>query len=667
MAPAENAKKRLGKTSLLRQVLVVEDDRGLNRLVQKALQRAGFEVEGVLSGADAITRIRANPALFLLLDQKLPDMSGTDLIRKLRNQGSAVPFIAMTGHGDEHTAVEMMKLGARDYLVKSMDLPDMLPQVFARVFKELESEHRLARAEQALRESEERYRRIFENSVVGIFQSIPEGRFISVNPAFARILGYESPQELVEGISDIATQYYVNPDDRRRFEEVLWEQGYVENMEFQVQRRDGSHIWVSNSTRTCFDPERILTYYEGIVVDISERKQAEAEKVRLEEQIRQAQKLESVGRLAGGVAHDLNNLLSPILGYSEMLLEDSEDGDPCKEPLEEIVNAGSRARNLVRQLLAFSRKQTLEFEPIDLNWLLENFQKLLRRTVREDIAIHLNLERALPFIQGDIGQLEQVVMNLAVNGQDAMPDGGSLTIQTGAVRLGQADTARHQGLAPGNYVMLQVKDTGCGMDARTLENLFEPFFTTKPQGKGTGLGLATVYGIVKQHGGDIWVKSRPGQGALFKVYLPVSEQSRQTEEEKKLRPQKAGGFETILLVEDNPQVRNLTRTILKREGYTVLVAECGREALAILDGHRGPLDLLLTDVVMPEMNGRQLLEQVWKPYPGLKALFMSGHSDEVIAHRGVKEPGLHFIQKPFSVKALAAKVREVLNERAEEK
>ncbi|MFW6374526.1 MAG: ATP-binding protein, partial [Thermodesulfobacteriota bacterium] len=393
------------------------------------------------------------------------------------------------------------------------------------------------------------------------------------------------------------------------------------------------------------------------------RKQAEAEKARLEAQVRQIRKLDSIGRLAGGVAHDLNNLLSPILGYGEMLLEDSADADPHREPVEEIVSAGRRARDLVRQLLAFSRKQTLEVKSLDLNQILKDFESLLRRTIREDVAIRMIPGPNLPPVRGDIGQLEQVIMNLAVNARDAMPDGGELTIETQAVDLDDAYAKRHPGVVPGAYVMLGVSDTGCGMDADTREKVFEPFFTTKQKDKGTGLGLATVYGIVKQHRGNIWVYSEPRMGATFKVYLPVSPEATRADNPPAFDRAEATrtGTETVLLVEDNRQVRELAEVILKREGYTVLTADSGKAALAGLNHHDGALHLLLTDVVMPGMNGRELYEQVADRYPKVKVVYMSGYTDNVIAHRGVMDPGIHFIQKPFSVNGLAAKVRDVLD------
>jgi len=391
------------------------------------------------------------------------------------------------------------------------------------------------------------------------------------------------------------------------------------------------------------------------------RKLAEEEKAKLEQQLHQSQKLESIGRLAGGVAHDLNNMLTPILGFGQLLLDRPDGDEERREQLEEIMKAGRRARDLVQQLLAFSRKQSFEFKTIDLNALLKDFEKLLRSTIREDIAIKLITAKSLPFVQGDVGQLEQVVMNLAVNAQDAMPDGGELIIETSMVKLDKSYAAEHVGVTPGPHVMLAISDTGCGMDAEIREQIFEPFFTTKDKDKGTGLGLSTVYGIVKQHGGNIWVYSEPGKGTTFKVYLPVSGETKAEQQTEVKTSTISRGSETILLAEDDEFVRKLAHTVLKQSGYTVLTAKNGTDALQVLKSHDGQVHLLLTDVVMPEMNGKELFNRAVENHPNLKVLYMSGYTDNVIAHSGVLEKGVAFIQKPFNVNDLTAKVREMLD------
>jgi len=398
-------------------------------------------------------------------------------------------------------------------------------------------------------------------------------------------------------------------------------------------------------------------YQENLEQLVEERTAALVES---EEQYHQAQKAESIGRLAGGVAHDFNNLLVPVLGCAEMLLEDLDPEDERRGSVDEILRAGTRARNLVRQLLAFSRKQTLEYKLVNLNEAIQNFEKLLRRTIRENIQIDFVPSIGIQPVLADIGQIEQVIMNLSVNAQDSMTDGGHLTIETGLINLDEDSTNMHLSVKPGTYVMVAVSDTGTGMDDETREHLFEPFFSTKGD-QGTGLGMATVYGIVKQHGGNMGVYSKLGEGTTIKFYLPVSNRKQSELKTGKITTTSLGGSETILLVEDDEQVLNLVHAILERQGYTVLVAGSGKEALMILNRNDGPLHLLMTDVIMPGMNGKELFDKAIESHPGLKVLFMSGYTDDVIAHHGMMDEGVQFIQKPFSIRPLAAKVREVLD------
>jgi len=382
---------------------------------------------------------------------------------------------------------------------------------------------------------------------------------------------------------------------------------------------------------------------------------------KLEEQYHQAQKLESVGRLAGGVAHDLNNMLAPIIIYGEMLLEDFDKHDARRASVEQMFQASMRARDVVRQLLAFSRKQTLEVTSLDINSVLKKFEKLLRRTIREDITIEMHQASCLPLIQGDAAQLEQVIINLAVNAQDAMPQGGTLTVETAVVELDEEYAAEHPEVTPGKHVLLVVSDSGHGMEREIQEHIFEPFFTTKPKDQGTGLGLAICYGIVKQHGGHIWVYSEPGEGTTFKIYLPVSEKDpAQKAEAFTPNVNDLYGSETILLVEDDPAVRKSAETALNRFGYLILTAGNGKEALEIVENEGRPVHLLLTDVVMPDMNGKELFQKAAQKRLDLKVLYMSGYTDDVIVHRGVLEEGVDLLPKPFTVKNLAAAVRNAL-------
>ncbi len=384
---------------------------------------------------------------------------------------------------------------------------------------------------------------------------------------------------------------------------------------------------------------------------------AEREK---EEQLRQSQKMEAIGKLAGGIAHDFNNLLTAITGYSELTLRRLSETDPLRRNIEEIKKAGNRAASLTRQLLAFSRKQVLQPQVMDFNAVLVEMFKMLQRLIGEDIDLLPVLDPSLGQIKADPGQIHQVLINLAVNARDAMPQGGKLTIKTANIHIDEEYASHHISVRPGRYVMLSVSDSGSGMDEATQARIFEPFFTTKEAGKGTGLGLSTVYGIIKQSGGNIWVYSEVGKGTTFKIYLPRADQEAEAKEDA-VRDEHPVGTETILLVEDEEMVRNLTREILQMSGYKVIEARHGVEALQVCEQYDGHIQLMLTDVVMPQMGGRVLAEQSARLRPEMRVLYMSGYTDDAIVHHGVLDKDVAFIEKPFPPDALARKVREVLD------
>jgi PAS domain S-box-containing protein len=518
------------------------------------------------------------------------------------------------------------------------------------------------RIEQNLRESEEKFKMITNNtsSMVAILDS--NGNYEYASPSHKSILGY-TPQELMgQNAFEIIT-----PEARSKLFELLkkgmsGEINRVSKLEYETYDKEGNLHYLEGSFDSIRDENDNLQKIINISDDITRRKKNEEERKKLEKQLQQAQKMESIGRLAGGVAHDLNNILTPILGYAELLQDSFSQSDERNNLVKQIIKSGDRAKNIVHQLLAFSRKQALEVKPINLNNVISRFKKLLRRTIKENIEINVNLAKPLPKIEADIGQIEQVIMNLSVNAQDAMPDGGKLTIATKLTQLDGAYSATHQNFQPGKYVCLSISDTGFGMDSETQSQIFEPFFSTKGD-QGTGLGLATVYGIIKQHNGDINVYSEPGRGTTFKIYLPAIKKDIKKESQKKQRTITAtGGAETILLVEDNPQVRNLAHQVLKNQGYHVLVKRDGKEALEIIRGHEEPIDLLLTDVVMPEMSGKELYTRALENYPDLKVLYMSGYTEDVIDHHGILNEGINFIQKPFSILKLATRVREILDQ-----
>lgn len=521
------------------------------------------------------------------------------------------------------------------------------------------------RAEEELRESEQFRGRIIESLASGLYvYNIRDGRNEFISPQYTALTGWtlEDIHEMGESFSQLFHSED-RPQVKEHFDRLMQAgDGEILEVEYRFRTRDERWIWcVSRDTVFERNGRGEVVRFVGSFVDITESKAREEEKAQLEEQYMQAQRAESIGRLAAGVAHDLNNLLSPILGYSDMLRHDMDPKDERRESVHQIMSAGLRARDLVRQLLAFSRKQILEFKPVDLNHVLSGLEKLLRRAIREDIEMAFDLPDEAQVVMADVGQIEQVIMNLSVNAADAMPEGGRLTIQAHRVSSGQAYPTNHPCERADEYVKLTITDTGCGMDEATREKIFEPFFSTKGEG-GTGLGLSTVYGIVKQHGGKIRVDSAPEMGTTFTIYLPVPDTLRAEEKRSTEPPRRLEGSETILVVEDNNQMRELAHSVLIRKGYRVLAAKDGAEAMEVFAVHVGSISLLLTDVVLPCMNGRELYEEAAKRNPALKVLYMSGYTGDVIAHRGVLDEGVHMIQKPFTVQELAAKVRELLDE-----
>jgi two-component system, cell cycle sensor histidine kinase and response regulator CckA len=521
----------------------------------------------------------------------------------------------------------------------------------ARVVMALDVTERME-AERALRASEARYRDLFENANDLITAVDLDGRLTAVNEAFVRATGYSREELIGKPIAELVPAGSQAAIASARGQKLDGAESTVYDSELLA--RDGHLIRVEVSSRLIFENGQPVGT-EAIGRDISDR-------LELEEQLRQAQRLEAIGRLAGGVAHDFNNLLTVISGYTETLLEES---DRSSEPeLTQIAAAADRAAILTRQLLAFSRRQVLQPRVLELNGVVEGITPMLSRLIGEDLELVASLAPGLDRVLADPNQLEQVLLNLAVNARDAMPDGGVLTIQTANVELDDEYVAHHGESNSGQHVMLAISDTGTGMDADTLSHVFEPFFTTKSVGTGTGLGLATVYGIVKQSGGSIWVYSELGKGTTFKVYLPVTESAVADDEPRAAGAPAPTGSETILLAEDEEPLRRLTATLLERHGYVVIAAESADEALLIAEENSRRIDLLLTDLIMPGLSGAAVAERVTELVPGVKVLFMSGYADNIVVRNGNLSPGAAFLEKPFSAGDLAAKVRETLDNAA---
>ncbi len=757
-------------------VLILEDNQRDAELFIQKLKETGFSFD-----ADTVDTEQAFVASFqsrvydlILSDYSIPEWSGLEAFRFVKRSGINIPFVLVTGTLGEEAAVDLIKEGVADYILK--DRLARLPSAVRRALEEKRTRDEAARARQALRDSEEKVRLLLDSTAEAIYGINLEGHCTFCNPACVRLLGYDDPSDLlgkqmhalshrtrpectprsveecpicaaaragrgihldeqllwkkdgssfpaecwshpmlqdgksigsvvtflditerkqiednlrrvasvVESSQDAiisqtldgiiltwnlgAEQIYgysrsevlgkslaiiVPPDRQNEFQGILKKISWGENVEQLgtiCVRKDGKQVPVSLSVSSIKDANGKIVGASVIARDITETKH-------LEEMFLQAQKMEAVGRLAGGVAHDFNNLLGVIIGYSDIVEARLKDDDPVRAKVAQIKKAGQGAARLTRQLLAFSRQQILDSRILDLNSVVTDVQKMLQRLIGADVEMVTSLCPNLATVKADQGQMEQVIMNLIVNSRDALPDGGTLTIETSNVELDDLYVLSHPELTAGSFVMLAVTDTGTGIDAETQKHIFEPFFTTKEQGKGTGLGLSTVYGVVKQSGGSISVSSEVGRGTTFKIYLPQTQAAaeRDNPEPKRLFE----GTETILVVEDEESLRKLTCEMLLENHYTVLEASNGFEAHEIAQLHEGPIHLLLTDVVMPRISGPSLAKSLMARNPNMKVLYMSGYMNSSVVQE-LAISGSEFLQKPFMSDTLTRKVREIL-------
>jgi PAS domain S-box-containing protein len=733
-------------------VLLIDDNPDDRQLVMRELRQEfpGLRVEQANDAESFARALQAGEFDLVITDYQLRWTNGLATLQSVKARHPRLPVIMFTATGSEEIAVEVMKAGLDDYVLKST-------KHFARLRAAVRLSLERARDRQALREAETRYRSLFENVPVGVFRMTLDNRVLDANPAMVRMLGFPDREALMAGGASGA---FADARARDEMNATVERQGGVNDFEARITRPDGSVILIKITSRAMRDAGGRILYHEGIVEDVTERKRVEetleklasfplsnpnavlgfaadgtltfynaaardmaaslgrerpeeilppetrrivheclatganrlgletaieertiawsfipmaasqmvigyafdiTQSLHREAQVRQSQKMEAVGQLAGGVAHDFNNLLTVITGYCELLLGRMRDGNRHRREVREIRKAALQAASLTRQLLAYSRRQVMRPKILDLNDIVAEMNKMLRRLIGEDVELRIVLGEGLGSVLADPGQIEQVIMNLAVNARDAMPKGGRLTIETKNAALDDEFVREHIGACAGPHVMLAVGDTGLGMDESTLSRIFEPFFTTKEQGKGTGMGLATVYGIVRQSGGTIWVDSVVGRGTTFTVYLPRAEGAAETIARMPAQNRLPTGEETILLVEDEEIVRSLVRRTLEAMGYSVLEASGGKQAQSLSTRHKGPIHLMLTDVVMPKVGGRALAEQLAPLRPDMKVLYMSGYTANAIVHHGVLDERIPFIQKPFTPEALACKIREVLD------
>jgi PAS domain S-box-containing protein len=670
-------------------ILVVDDEKSIRVTLREFLMDANYEV-GLAEDADqALDTLARDEFDVVLADIIMPRVTGVALLGVIKRTSPQVQVILMTGEPTVETASEAMRAGAFDYLPKPVRKERLLRTVGnAAGVKALDDERqRLTEENQqhqenlerlveertaALRKIHKRMELALAGAGLGAWDwNIRTGEMI-VDQRWAEMLGY-TLAEIEPHLS--AWKRLIYPDDLARVEEAL--DAHLEGetdcceTEFCLLHKSGKRVWVLSRGRvierdTNGEPLRAC----GTNLDISERKRAEEQRLELEAKLRQSQKMEAVGQLASGIAHDFNNILTTILGNVDVSIDEvrrrlGADHDAVRS-LEEIEKAGMQASELTRQLLTFGRRDVMQPKAVDLNQILSGLDKMLRHFITENIELKTAIDPELRWVRADTGQLEQIIVNLVINAADAMPDGGTLTLETQNVTLDKNYASSRADVVPGPHVMLAVSDTGHGMDAITRDRIFEPFFTTKPVDKGTGMGLATVHGIVKQSGAHISLYSEPGLGTTFKIYLPAIE-STLANPAAILQPNVFScGHETVLLCEDDRPVRELIARLLRAAGYTVMAADSAQEAVETAQVHADSIDLLMTDVIMPDMSGSVLSQRLLDTIPDLQTLFISGYTASAIAHHGVLDEGVEFLTKPFTRQALLTKVRTVLGQARQE-
>jgi two-component system, cell cycle sensor histidine kinase and response regulator CckA len=673
-------------------ILIVEDDEGSRIYLERALLSQGYSVESSSTGAKALESVEESAPDLIISDIMMPEMDGFELCRRIKTDERfhAIPFVFYTATFVEQKDEKLaMALGASRYLVKPMELDDLFREIRAVIdearkgtlqvprrpldeIRELDrmqlevlarkldkKVRELGEEHEALRRSENRYHKLLDSITDGFGYVDMNGAITEYNNAFKKMLGYDDNELKSLSYFDITPEKWYEADQKIVAEQVL-KRGYSDIYNKQYRRKDGSVFPVELQVFLIKSDSGENEGMWAIVRDITERKKSAEERKKLEAQLLQAQKMEAIGTLAGGIAHDFNNILNVILGYSGMLMDKMPADNSSREQMSEIVAAAERAANLTRQLLVFSRRQAVDVKAVDLNVIISGVQKLLARVIGEDIALHVNLADRRLTVLADTGQIEQVLMNLAANARDAMPSGGHLSISTETVAIDDKYVTCYGYGTPGTYAIINIADTGDGIDAETQTKIFEPFFTTKRVGEGTGLGLAISYGIVNQHNGHLTCYSELGKGTVFRIYLPITEDTVAPGIDAGDSGTAQGGAETLLLAEDDSSLRELGRKVLESAGYNVITAKDGEEAVVKFMESRDKIELALLDLVMPKKSGLETYTEIRKMKPGIRALFMSGYTGDMIS-RMKSDEEIEILRKPFVPSALLKKVREELD------
>jgi PAS domain S-box-containing protein len=654
-------------------VLIVDDEKSIRRTLGEFLRAEGYEVEEAEDAEAAQRHLESAAFDVVVTDIVLPRISGVELLHRIHGLAPDVQVVMMTGEPTVETATESLRAGATDYLFKPIGKPAILRVVAnaARIKSLADAKNKLEKENLAYREnleklvkertaqlevSEARFRALVETTMDWVWELDAEGRYDYVSPRIYDLLGYR-PEEVLG-----RTPFDLMPEAEAQRVGVIFQEIFSQREPFSAlqntnRHRDGRLVVLETSGVPVFDATGQFRGYRGMDRDVTDRK-------RLEEQLRQAQKLEAVGQLAGGVAHDFNNILAAIMMQLGLLQMNPELEEETRIALKDLEVEAERAANLTRQLLLFSRRAVMAVEPLDLDEVVGNLLKMLHRLIGEHIKLEVGDKTSLPLVEGDAGMMGQVLMNLVVNARDAMPKGGKIAIKTTVTDFDEIQARLSSGRRPGRFVTLEVADTGCGMDPETLQRIFDPFFTTKEPGKGTGLGLATVHGIVAQHRGWVEVDSLVGSGTTFRVYLPVLDGARLKVVRSQTHPQIAGGKETILVVEDQHNVRRVLSQTLRVHGYAVFEAGNGQEAVTLWQTHGPKIDLLFTDMIMPEgMTGLELAGRLRDFKPDLKVIISSGYSTEISDKNAIDRAGILYLPKPYEGHTLANTVRRCLDSR----